>query len=60
MFRAVLARSSLPLKAGLGALYACFLDEPFTMQIGLLIMRLDRNFMLSRLREVVSRRPLAA
>ncbi len=44
----------------MGALYACFLDQPFTMQIGLLILRLDRNFMLSRLREVVSRRPLAA
>ena len=28
------------------ALYGCFLDQPFTMQIGLLIMRLDRSFLL--------------
>jgi dihydroorotase len=60
IFRRVLAQSDLPLRPAMDALYWCFLDEPFTMQIGLLIMRLDRNFMLSRLREVTSCRPLAA
>ena len=60
IFRHVLAQSHLPLRSAMDALYACFLDQPFTMQIGLLILRLDRAFMLSRLREVTSRRPLAA
>ncbi len=60
IFRKVLAQSGLPLRAGMEALYGCFLDQPFTMQIGLLIMRLDRPFLLSRLQEVTQRRPLAA
>jgi dihydroorotase len=60
IFRHVLQESDLPLRPAMDALYACFLDQPFTMQIGLLILRLDRAFMLSRLREVTSRRPLAA
>jgi dihydroorotase len=60
IFRHVLRQSGLPLRAAMDALYACFLDQPFTMQIGLLILRLDRTFMLSRMREVTSRRPLAA
>jgi len=60
IFRRVLHESGLPVRAGMDALYGCFLDQPFTMQIGLLILRLDRTFMLSRLREVTTRRPLAA
>ena len=60
VFRQVLARCGLPLRAGMEALYGCFLDQPFTMQIGLLILRLDRDFLLSRLRDVVARRALAA
>jgi len=60
IFRDVLARSGLPLKSGMDALYACFLDQPFSMQIGLLILRVEQPFLLSRLKEVTSRRPLAA
>jgi dihydroorotase len=60
MFRRVWQESGLPLRAAMDALYGCFLDEPFTMQMGLLILRLDRAFMLARMREVTSRRPLAA
>jgi dihydroorotase len=60
IFRRVLEQSGLPLRAAMDALYGCFLDQPFTMQIGLLIIRLDRTFLLSRLQEVSSRRPLAA
>jgi hypothetical protein len=30
------------------------------MQMGLLILRLERAFMLARMRDVTSRRPLAA
>ena len=48
------------MRAGMEALYGCFLDQPFTMQIGLLILRLDRDFLLSRLRDVIARRALAA
>ena len=56
----MLDASNLPLRAAMDALYACFLEQPFTMQIGLLIMRVERSFMLARLKEVTSRRPLAA
>ena len=59
-FRRVLQESGLPLRAAMDALYGCFLDEPFTMQMGLLILRLERAFMLARMRDVTSRRPLAA
>lgn len=60
IFHDVRARSGLPLKDALRAVYASFLDETFTMQIGLLLIRLERPFALRRLREVSERRPLAA
>jgi dihydroorotase len=60
IFRVVRAECGLPLRDAMTALYVCFLDQPFTMQIGLLIMRVERSFLLSRLEEVTSRRPLAA
>jgi dihydroorotase len=60
IFRRVLQETGLPLRPAMDSLYGCFLDQPFTMQVGLLILRLDRAFMLSRLREVTARRPLAA
>lgn len=59
-FHRVRMQHALELGEALRAVYACFLDEPFTMQIGLLIMRLDRAFLLSRLRDVTGRRPIAA
>lgn len=54
------AAHELPLKEALQAVYASFLDQAFTMQIGLLLIRLERPFALSRLREVSGKRPLAA
>ncbi len=60
IFREVRTECGLPLRDAMTALYVCFLDQPFTMQIGLLIMRVERSFLLSRLEEVTSRRPLAA
>lgn len=54
------ASHDLPLKEALQAVYASFLDQTFTMQIGLLLIRLERPFALSRLKEVSSKRPLAA
>ena len=52
LFHGVRARSGLPLKEALEAVYACFVDAPFTMQIGLLLFRLDKEFALERLHAV--------
>jgi dihydroorotase len=54
-FNAVRRESGLPLKDALNAVYDCFLDSRFPMQIGLFMVRLDRGFALSRLQEVASR-----
>jgi hypothetical protein len=37
-----------------------FLDSPFSIQIGLFLMRLDRGFALDRLRRVSGARRLVA
>ncbi len=50
----------LPLGEALHAIYDCFIENPFTMQIGLFLVRLERSFALKRFDEVLSRRPLAA
>ena len=52
LFHEVRARSGLPLKEALEAVYACFVEAPFTMQIGLLLFRLDKEFALERLHTV--------
>jgi len=48
------------LREGLLAVYDCFVDHRFTMQIGLFIIRLEQDFALARLREVVQLAPMAA
>lgn len=50
----------LPLREALTAVYDCFLEASFTMQIGLFLMRLERDFALRRLRDVTGPRSLAA
>jgi len=60
IFHRVRAEQGLPLKDALRAVYASFLDRNFTMQIGLLLIRLERSFVLARLRDVSARRPMAA
>ena len=60
IFHTVRARQGLPLKDALRAVYASFLDQAFTMQIGLLLLRLERPFAIKRLRDVSSQRPMAA
>ena len=50
----------LPLGEALRAVYDCFIENPFTMQIGLFLVRLDRSFALKRFDDVLGRRPLAA
>jgi dihydroorotase len=54
------AQQGLPLKDALQAVYASFLDQSFTMQIGLLLVRLEQPFVLGRLRDVSRKRPIAA
>jgi dihydroorotase len=53
-------RLGMPLSDALRAVYASFLDLNFTMQIGLLLVRQEQRFVVSRLREVAGKRPLAA
>jgi len=60
MFHRERSAHGLPLKDALQAVYASFLDQPFTMQIGLLLVRLDQPFAVDRLRDVSGKRPLAA
>jgi dihydroorotase len=52
--------SSIPLKDALNAVYDCFLEHRLPMQIGLLLVRLDRAFALARLKEVAARLEVAA
>lgn len=54
------ASHGLPLKDALRAVYASFLDQNFTMQVGLLLVRLEQPFAVGRLRDVSGKRPLAA
>jgi dihydroorotase len=60
IFHRVRAKQGLPLPDALRAVYSSFLDQPFTMQIGLLLLRIDRPFVLDRLREVSGQHPMAA
>jgi dihydroorotase len=60
VFHRVRAQQQLALKEALRAVYDSFLDHTFTMQIGLLLLRLERHFAIERLREVSGQRPMAA
>lgn len=59
-FHQVRTKLGLALKDALRALYASFLDCNFTMQVGLLLIRLEQPFVLRRLRDVAARQPMAA
>lgn len=48
------AQTTLTLRQALLATFACFLDRPFTMQIGLFLMHFERAFLFSRLNQVLS------
>jgi dihydroorotase len=60
MFHRLVARSGISLRDALLATFACFLDSPFTMQIGLFLLQIERGFALRRLREVTDGRQIAA
>jgi len=51
---------SIPLRDALIAVFDLFLDHRFTMQIGLFLLRLDRNFALERMRKVASAQRMVA
>jgi dihydroorotase len=57
-FHAARRQHPISLADALRAVYRCFLDRPFMMQIGLFIIRLDRAFALHRLDEVTGRTPV--
>jgi dihydroorotase len=59
-FHQVRAAHGLSLGDALRAVYASFLDQTFTMQIGLLLVRLTQPFAISRLREISGKRSIAA
>ena len=42
----------LPLADALTATYKCFLEEPFTYQIGLFLTRIERGFAIDRIQQV--------
>jgi dihydroorotase len=52
LFHEVLGHAAIPLRDALEAVYASFLANPFTMQIGLFLFRLDKDFAIERLRAV--------
>ena len=51
-FHAVRIAQSLELRPALLAVYGAILERPFHVQIGLFLLRLDRRFVVARLREV--------
>ena len=60
IFHRVRAAQGLSLGDGLRAVYDSFLDQRFTMQIGLLLLRLERQFALQRMRQVSDQQSMAA
>lgn len=60
IFDTVRAQQDMPLREALLTTFAPFLDSPFTMQIGLFLLHLERSFFFARLDEVTAREPLAA
>ncbi|MBV8537399.1 MAG: amidohydrolase/deacetylase family metallohydrolase [Alphaproteobacteria bacterium] len=50
----------LPLRDAMNAVYACFQDSLFPMQIGLFLLRLDCAFAIDRLRQVTAGAAAAA
>jgi dihydroorotase len=54
------AAHGLALRDALTAVYDCFLEQAFAIQIGLFLLRLDRRFVLERLDAVGAQAHLAA
>jgi dihydroorotase len=54
VFHRVLKAHPISMRDGAQALFDCFLEHPFTVQVGLFLTRLDRRFVLDRLRKVAA------
>lgn len=54
VFDSVRSQTRLDLRGALLAVFACFLDRPFTMQIGMFLLHLERDFLLARMNDVVA------
>ena len=54
VFHRVLAAHPISMRDGAWAVLNCFLEHPFTIQIGLLLTRLDRRLVLDRLKAVTA------
>jgi dihydroorotase len=59
-FRSTAKRQGIPLREALLALFASFLDSPFTMQSGLFLLMLDKRLVMDRLLAVAGDRRAAA
>jgi hypothetical protein len=55
VFRQVVSETGIPLKSALTGFFDCFLNHPFTMQVGLFLLRLPRKTALARLRQAAER-----
>ncbi|HEV8260197.1 MAG TPA: amidohydrolase family protein [Burkholderiales bacterium] len=60
LFHEVRRQHSIKLRDALTAVYDCFVENTFTIQIGLFLLRLDRKFALARINEVACKQPIAA
>jgi dihydroorotase len=58
VFNRVLREHPLSLRDGLRAVYDCFLEHRFTVQVGLFLTRLDRSFVLDRIKAVANQKVL--
>jgi dihydroorotase len=60
IFHKARAKNAISLREALLAVYDSFLERRFPMQVGLLLIRLDRKFAVERLRNVAGQRLVAA
>jgi hypothetical protein len=54
VFIQVLKAHPISLREGLQAVFDCFLEHPFTVQIGFFLARLNRQFVVDRLKAVTN------
>ena len=59
-FHETVRQQEISLRDALIGTFPCFLDNPFTMQIGLFLLQLTSDLALKRLREVAGDRQIAA
>jgi dihydroorotase len=60
IFNKVRTAHGLAMREGVSAVYDCFMESRFPMQLGLFLVRLEHGFAIARLKEVTGRRAMAA